>query len=109
MVRKDRADTAEELGDGDDVVALRLGAIDPLQRRGANLRGRGCAARAERGARAGGSNARGARSAGVSERCVWSKASGAFICVDSCMRPIGRGRPNTQTEHYSKKICSGTF
>jgi hypothetical protein len=49
-MRKDRADAAEELGDEDDVVALCLGAVDPLQRCGANLRGRGHAARAERGA-----------------------------------------------------------
>jgi hypothetical protein len=33
-VRKDRADAAEELGDKDGDVALRLGAVDPLQRTG---------------------------------------------------------------------------
>jgi hypothetical protein len=36
-VRKDRADAAEELGDQDGGVALRLGAVDPLpHQRGAN-------------------------------------------------------------------------
>ena len=45
-VRKDRADTTEELGDEDGSVALRFGAIDPLQWRGVNL----CGRRRERGA-----------------------------------------------------------
>jgi hypothetical protein len=41
VVRKDRANAAEELGDEDGGVALRLGTVDPLQRCGANLRKRG--------------------------------------------------------------------
>jgi hypothetical protein len=106
-MRKDRADAAEELGDGDDVVALCLGAVDPLQRCGANLRGRGHATRAERGARAGGSNARGARSAGVSKRRVRNKASGVFVCVDGWMRPIGTGRPNALNRALLKENLLG--
>ena len=62
---KDRANAAEELGDEDGGVALRLGAVDPLQRRGANMRGRGREreARAERGPRAGVRGVCGARRA----------------------------------------------
>jgi hypothetical protein len=63
-VRKGRADSAKELGDEDGGVALRLGAIDPLQRRGVNLHGRGRAARA------------GARCAGRSERRLRSETRG---------------------------------
>jgi hypothetical protein len=45
-VRKDKADATKELGDEDGGVALRFSAVDPLQRRRANLRWRGRAARA---------------------------------------------------------------
>jgi hypothetical protein len=57
---------AEELGDEDGGVALSLGAVDPLQRRGASLRA----------AWARVSNACGARHAGKSERCLQSEARG---------------------------------
>jgi hypothetical protein len=47
VVRKDRADTVEELHDADGGVVLHLGAVD-RQQCGANLRGQWRAARAER-------------------------------------------------------------
>jgi hypothetical protein len=60
---KDRADAAEELGDEDGGVALRLGIVDPLlHQRGANLCGPGRAAWA------------GASSAGGNERHLGSEA-----------------------------------
>ena len=37
VVRKDKADAIEEIGDEDGGVAMRLGAVDPLQQRGANM------------------------------------------------------------------------
>jgi hypothetical protein len=41
-VRKNRANPAEELGDEDGDMALRLGVVNPLQQRGMNLRRRAC-------------------------------------------------------------------
>jgi hypothetical protein len=56
--KEDRANAAEELGDEDDGLALRLGAIDPLQR----ARGESAQARARDVAEA--SSACGARRVG---------------------------------------------
>jgi hypothetical protein len=62
-MRKERADAAEELGDEDGGMALRLGIVDPLpQQHGANLCGPGRAAWA------------GASSAGGSARHLGSEA-----------------------------------
>ena len=67
VMRKNRADVAEELGDKDGGVALHFGTIDPLQ---------WCRARARA------SGTCGARHASRSERRMWNEASRAFVCVD---------------------------